>query len=407
MKTTILLTITILFSTQLSTNLIAQSYKQAKVKSLPSSKSKGNLIKSFNAPSKIGLIQVLSKDEQLKTLDHGPYKNVSVQTKQQSLLFPDGKSVDLDNNEIFIGATDNTLFTEKNDFEALTKKINFYSVQNNSVEKTRDISTSSEVTVSVLENGVLIISDEYEGYGTEATLYSPQGELILSYTPYEAGFKHAVFTSHNQFIYGCFESNDEDLLKVIKFNILNKQQEYEREINSDDFGLSLIAASNNSIVLYGFKRLIMLDKVGNVRWRKNNIVLPHFNLALSDDVLFLATQEDIFSMNVKDGSTNWKKRISDIYNTANQSQELSARPITFKILNDTKSLAIVIGMTKRGTLTPADIKYNAELVLLNHQGKLKEKINLEKELRLVDVIPTDTGFNLVDDHTIKAFENEQ
>lgn len=64
-------------------------------------------------------------------------------------------------------------------------------------------------------------------------------------------------------------------------------------------------------------------------------------------------------------------------------------------------------MTKRGTLTPADIKYNAELVLLNHQGKLEEKVNLEKELRLVDVIPTDTGFNLVDDHTIKAFENEQ
>lgn len=304
MKIRVSLIAIVLFSTQLSTNLIAQSYKQARVKSLPSSKSKGNLVESFNAPSKSGLIQVLSKDEQLKTLDQGPYKNVPIQTKQQSLLFPDGKTIDLDNNEIFIGATDNTFFTEKNDFETLTKKVGFYAVQNDNVKKTKDISTSSEVSVSVLENGVLIISDEYEGYGTEVTLYSPQGAPILSYTPYEMGFKHAVFTSHNQFIHGCFESNDESLLKVIKFNILNKQQEYEREINSDDFGLSLIDASNSSIVLYGFKGLIMLDKIGNVRWRKNDVVLPHFNLALSDDILFLATQEDIFNINVKDGSTN-------------------------------------------------------------------------------------------------------
>ena len=408
MRTIIIIIVTVLLSIGLLTNLSAQSFEQVETQTLPASRSKEEVVDSFNTQSNGKLIQVLSKESSTKVVDQGPYKNVPVHVKQQSLLLPDGKIVDLLESEIFIGASSNSFFTEKNDFETLEKEISIYKIESSQVQKIKSLSASSEGKTVTLENGILIVSDEYEGYGTTVDIYSDGGELLLSYKPYDSGFKHAVFTSHQDYVYGCFESGDESSLSLIKFNALTNKEEYETELDISDFNLTTIVANENSAVIYGFDKLIAFDRDGKINWKREDIILPHFDLIISDDdALFFATQNDIVSMSLKNGNTNWKQEIKNVYRTTNQNQKLSIRPIVFKLLNDGKSLGVVIGMAKRGNLTSSDIKYNSELEILDNRGNVRKQIKLEKELDLIKILPTDSGFNLIEGHTIKKFKHEK
>ena len=246
--------ITVLFSTGLFVNSSAQSFEQVDTQTLPTSRPDKEIISSFDVQASGNLIQILSKESNTRTIDQGSYKNVPIQIKQQSLLLPNGKTVDLSENEIFIGASNSSFFTEKNNFETYDREINIYKIGSDKIQKIKSLSTDSEGKTTTLENGILIVSDEYEGYGTKVDIYSGHGNLLLSYKPYDSGFKHAVFTSYQDFIFGCFESNDEASLKIIKFSTLTNKKEYETELDNDDFNLTTIVANNNSVVIYGFRR---------------------------------------------------------------------------------------------------------------------------------------------------------
>ena len=408
MKEIIIIVITVLFSTGLFVNSSAQSFEQVDTQTLPTSRPDKEIVSSFDVQASGNLIQVLSKESNTRTIDQSSYKNVPIQIKQQSLLLPNGKTVDLSENEIFIGASNSSFFTEKNNFETYDREINIYKIGSDKIQKIKSLSTDLEGKTTTLENGILIVSDEYEGYGTKVDIYSGQGNLLLSYKPYDSGFKHAVFTSYQDFIFGCFESNDEASLKIIKFSTLTNKKEYETELDNDDFNLTTIVANNNSVVIYGFDELIAFDSNGKVKWKKDDTILPHFNLVISDDdALFLATQKNILSVNLKNGDTNWQQEIEGIYHATSRDQGLSIRPIVFKLLSDKKSLAVVVGMTKRGNITSSDVKYDSELKILDSKGNIREEVKLDRELELINILPTDSGFSLIEGQTIKKFKYEK
>ena len=407
MRITAVAIATVALSMELSSSLIAQSFKQVRSDSLPTTKFNGNVTALFIAQSGRAA-QVVSHNQGIKGLRQGSYKNLSTQVIQQRILLANDKFVALQENETFVGSSKDHFFTGRSDYQDLSRKIGIYKVDSTTVRKVNTVSAPLEGSAIPLENGVLIVSDESEGYGTTIKAYSNRGNLILTYSPYDDGFKHAVFTSFKNSVIGCLDSGDGRSIKLIRFDTLANSEEFEIDLNTEEFDLTTIVANYQSTVVYGFDKLIAFDEKGKVKWKRGNVILPHFNMALSkEDKLFFATQQDIFSVDLESGTTNWRRSISDLYDITPSNQELSIRPIAFKLLNDGNSLAMIMALAKRGSLTLFDTKYHSELIVIGNQGDVLNRVRLEDEVKRADVLLTKSGFVLIDGSISKEFEYEK
>ena len=162
-----------------------------------------------------------------------PSEMVSV---SQSLIFSDGIKINLIKNETLVDLKENFLVTEQRISEVKDEKIvRNYIIKNKKITLIGQIKIGLEKNIFLLNNGNIIVTDEFELYGKSIQIYDSTLNLISSLTPFrENGYSNVSFYENQDKIIFVFTPVVSDSLGSLMLEIFDKRSEkFIKEIESE------------------------------------------------------------------------------------------------------------------------------------------------------------------------------
>ncbi|PKP46507.1 MAG: hypothetical protein CVT95_06895 [Bacteroidetes bacterium HGW-Bacteroidetes-12] len=249
------------------------------------------------------------KEVQLNTYydsEMGLYLTEEIKSSRSNLYLNGNKIGTLSSDEIVIGFSNNFLYTSKI-LEDEGKKISKY--QTNEalpIKLLNEKTISHKEVITKISGGNLIITDDYEGYGTLVELFDNNLKSQITYYPFEKGYYSSEVIIENNIadvFCSSVSSSGQSVVKYAKFDISLNQMLTEKIISlpSIDLWVKKTYKIKDGFIFYcssvqnSFTRaIIKADNSGNVLWYKNNL-LPMFHKGVGivesniDDKLFLIT----------------------------------------------------------------------------------------------------------------------
>lgn len=332
-------------------------------------------------------INIKVKEEQkfAGIIDEGIYKGFSSFGLINTIYLPNGKKIILPKDEIVIGTSNGSLITKKYDVNIDNSIVNSYKINNNGLEKDGSILFNGQCQVNVFTNGIILITDEWELYGLEISLYNNNLKLLNKFTPIKEGFETALFIESENNIVGVVKkTHDSTGILLLKLDALSGKLVSITDIDFE-YSPKKIIEINNKIILICESKIVAIYK-NEIIWDEN-IVLPHYDIVpiKSDNSICYALENKFVKISVENGKELWtynypEKKID----SENPSQIL--RPVLFKTLNNDKRIAVVIAETNRGIITAQSILKKIKLLFIDYSGNVTEShFNFPSNTHFIDL----------------------
>ncbi|TRX60635.1 hypothetical protein FNH22_06205 [Fulvivirga sp. M361] len=273
----------------------------------------------------------------------------------------------------------------------------------------REISNAAEIELlhkesfKILENGWVIVSDEYALFGRSVKIYSNNLVHQKILKPFgEYGFEHAEYSGNSKRII-LLSSNSE---KVTMITVLDLDMNVIRECKmSFNYVPSLIKSFQEGFIVYGQSNLSYINNDGDLIWSKK-ILLPRKDIAVSHGILSVITGDELVCLNPLSGEINWVKPIKSFYPQEKiNAENLYPRPIQLKTTKGgNPTIVVVMGIAKKGTLLPRHTKYNSQIFAFNDKGHSVFSKELAPTLARIQLKVGLDGFVLIDDEKIERYE---
>jgi len=249
------------------------------------------------------------KEVQLNTYydsEMGLYLTEEVTSSRSNLYLNGNKIGTLSSNEIVIGFSNKFLYTSKI-LEDEEKKISKYQTNGDlPITLLNEKNISHKEVVTSVSDGKLVVTDDYEGYGTLVELFDNNLKSQITYYPFEKGYYSSEVIIENNIadvFCSSVSSSGQSVVKYAKFDISINQMLTEKIISlpSTDLWVKKTYKIKDGFIFYcssvqnSFTRaIIKADNSGNLLWYKNNL-LPMYHKGVGvvesniDDKLFLIT----------------------------------------------------------------------------------------------------------------------
>ncbi len=342
-----------------------------------------NLIEKQNySDDIIGVFSNKSSDELIKVFSNG-------------LIFKDNNKFFFDVNEEYLCNDENYVFTVKSDIKNDNQEIKKYSISNNNLQeiKTLNINTYYKSISPFGNSNIILVSDEYEGYGYKIELYSKDLQLINDYIPFENEFELMEFSSNNKYLALAVNPYPPYNKKLAIFNSKNGKLITDIitdiELNKDNTIVLFIKCLTNQIILFNTniddpieQTIFSYSYNGTYKW-KYNLKRPIYrNMVIENNeknLFAYCTGDDIICINSENVKEEWTINFKDIYKEESINYEIV--PMTDWInLVDKDLIVFVLFKIKRITefidLRLIVINWDGELIETEKLGNSKSDINL-------------------------------
>ena len=368
------------------------------------SRENDKIIGAFVDEANDDFVRLFENDIGSKQIEKGHYKGVRVFDKSSGLILSNGTRIPFENNEKFIQYNNGRILISKDDYENYQKEIKLYSFRGNSLSEISSmVSPLLEISVSFLKNGMIVLSDENEGFGKNVKIFSNNLTELNEYQPFDTGFERSKLTVKDDQLVGFFNQFNGENTKLTWFDGLSGDLVKEVNVDLKNFRCTQIHALGNDIILYGTRTLVSVGPSGIVNWTKE-ILLPNFELFHNNqDLIFAFDGDKIHCIKAQSGAVIWAKSITNFGNYGIVGRDKTLRIFSFE--NFDNSIGIVAGISKKGTVNYSDQKSSSRFYQIDLAGELQTVIDLKTESQIVHIQKSDSGFKLIDDNEIKLYEN--
>ncbi|MBK8450253.1 MAG: hypothetical protein IPL42_09640 [Saprospiraceae bacterium] len=277
-----------------------------------------------------------------------------------TILFQNGDELKMQNNELIIAISKGNLITRKNDIVNFKTYFSSYQITSNNLIVINQIEFEGHRKLDVLENGVIIISDEFELFGTEIGVYDINLKLLHEFSPVEGGYKNAAVTASGDNV-SIIISKERGLgSKYLEIEATNGNIVFQKQIERN-LNLVKILSYGKKLIIVEYNKVIFLN-AGDVIWEKD-IVLPNYDIVFngSQNAIYYCTKDKLLKLSANDGSELFSKYFSEIYGDVTDTTNLMIRPIVFKTNNSSGKTLILLAETYGGPLLNTIPKLNPKL----------------------------------------------
>lgn len=346
-------------------------------------------------------LKVFENKSDVYNIEQGHYKGFPTIDYTTTIVFQNGTKKILEKNELVISTSNGNLITQIFDLTNSRTKICCYKISISSLMLLNKIEFEGEQQIDVLENGAIIISDQWELYGTIIGIYDSQLKLLNNFKPYEIGFKNAVFTASENKIISIVSKEEEKLeTKYFEIDAASGKVIMQKELEANLNPVKILSFGNKTFVIENNKTTALTS--GELTWEKN-IVLPNYDIVCdaSQNALYYFTRNNFVKISATNGNELFSKNLSEIYGNKSDTTNLMIRPIAFKTSFNNVNTFILLAETNAGILLNTNPKLNPKLFLIDVSGNLLEnkKTNLSS-FNWADIIETK-------DHKTKLITDKQ
>jgi len=291
----------------------------------------------------------------------GDFKGFSKNKIRQSIHKSDGSDFYLPNDEVFLGISDDKLFTYFTDYNYNKTSIHSYNFRDLTKINTSEINGAK--SVSHTENGLILLSDAMEGYGTELSIYDESLKLIQRIVPSEP------------FSFDISSSSENDLAIIIQHEVQKKIEIYfinksgnilskiQLPVYISHIKAKLLKGSNSDLLLSGSETIMRIKRNGQLGWLKQQVPLYSEIYPIDDENILLFTYNGFDLMNALSGDIIWRKTINHI-DFFKDCIQCFLKPIDWKINKET--IGILYSLRSRTTPEDSPINY---FVTITKQGQ--------------------------------------
>ena len=365
-------------------------------------KSNKKIIATYLSKSSDNFLQLFEGESRTSKIQTGVYAGLNHREMNQGFILPNGAEFRFRKNEGIVAFENEYFLTKIVDYERGNTELSIYEVANGSLQllgrKTHHLIEGSH---HLMDNGLVIISDESEDFGTSIELYTKNYEKLNSYTPFQNGFSRGLFANNDKVIVGVFKSDSDETVKIVFFSSFTGKVLNERIIQLST-SLQLLKSANEYFLIYGSGILTCLNLSGEILWDRP-FVLPNFDIYNNGGNVFLFTKAELISLTTRSGNINWRqdlKRLSNISSIPLASQAI--RPTAVRVGEN--SIDVIFSLTRKGTLTHSDKRLNNQFVRLNINGDIEARISLSKESNDLKIGRSVTGIAIIQDQEILKYE---
>lgn len=364
-------------------------------------KSNKNVIETYLNPNSGDFLQLFEEESQLVKIQKSQFAGYTTFKAQHGFILPNGNEFMLQKNEALIANVNEYFLTSTVNYENDWKEFANYQHINGNMEL---VGVSGHYSVEgsqyLMDNGLIIITDESEGFGTYVDIYNKKFDTLNSYTPFKDGYSNGLFASNEKMIVGVFEGIGDGMVKMVFFSPFNGKVVSERIIPLST-SFQLLQTTKENILIYGSTTLTCLNFNGEIVWDKT-ILLPNFDIYNNGERIFLFTNTELVSITAKTGVINWREDLKKLSNISSMpSATETIRPTAINI--DENFIDVIFSQTRKGTLTYSDKKLNSQFVRLNVKGEIEARIPLSLEVNDLKIDKSKPGIAIIQDREILKY----
>ncbi len=373
----------------------------------PLPKSNRKIIETYLNQNSGDFLQLFEEESRMVKIQKGQFAGYNVFNANHGFILPNGNEFMLRANEAIIASTNEYFLTNIVDYENGKIEFAIYQQINGGLQLIgKRGHYSVEGSRNLMDNGLVIISDESEGFGTFVELYNKNFEALNSYVPFQDGFSEGLFTNTDSMIVGVFKSASAGTVKMVFFSPFTGKVLDERII-SISTSLQLLQSAKEYFLIYGYDNngsdiLTCLNRLGEILWDKP-FVLPNFDIYNDGERVFLFTKTELVSITAKSGVINWRmnlKKLSNISSIPSATETIRLTAINF----DENFIDVIFSQTRKGTLTYSDKKLNSQFVRLNVNGEIEARIALSLEANDLKIDKSKPGIGIIQDQETLKYE---
>jgi hypothetical protein len=348
----------------------------------------GILNQVYYIPESDQIIKVFEKTGDSYIISEGPYIGYPARDHTITVVFRDDVKKILEKDEFVEGYTDGNLITSKYDIRDGKTFVSCYAILKNDLSLKKSISFDGQQQVNVLKNRNIVVSDQYELYGTLFKVYNTQLQLLNTIIPFDAGFQSAHFSSSGDKIFAVVQQAESPFeLKYMEIQPNNGSIIFQRQIENPQIDIVKILTVGKKMIIVGPTKLVGLSQ-GNISWTVD-VTLPNYDIIVNQaqKLIYYCLFDKIETISADDGRIIHSINISDIYPESTQLKDQMIRPIIFQELSTHNKVILLLAETNKGMLTNESYKVNPKLYLIDEHGNvIEDKTLIINSFRYADVV---------------------
>ena len=389
-------------------------FAQILIDTIPLEVTEDTIIEVYENSEAGEVFKVFANDLGLRILEQRPTTHMLAQAYQYGLLWQNGKRLLFDKDERFVAFNNNYILTGKEFWDRYLKDykwdfIKYTLLQRSLLTNEDNLIIYKANEFIFLENGNIVTTNFRDSFGTEINIYSPDFKLIETYNPYMMGFTNVSIATNNKVIIAVVyptRSHRDNMLKLLIINADSGNLLFEKELYNN-FSTSRIYPVNNFFVLYGDGWFNAVNDKGSIIWDRSFDKPVFVASGKAGKYFYVLTNEELFSLKKKNGSTNWSKKLELVYKSKLVKElagiaDIKIKPLGIYSLLNGEYAGLLVGQSRQGLNTKKFI-YNVALYLFDKKGELQKTIECCERTRFVKVLPNDNSFKIITDDEIKIY----
>ncbi len=318
------------------------------------------------------IIKIYEKSGNVYMIENGPYKDYPTVDHYNIIRFPNGFEKELKKNEFIEGIMGEHLFTCTYNYITNVTDVSLYLLTLGNLSFVKKIEFNGEQKVTIHKSTILI-SDQYEQYGTSINIYDNQLQLLNQINPFENGFEQSVSTSlGNNIIIIAKQSGPNNNFKYIELNSNTGIITFEKLLQNLNIDIvRLIPVGTKIIAVDPFK--IIAIEAGNISWERM-VTLPNYDILANEalNAIFYCSKNEIFQISAEDGRLLSVVGFPTSPSNKIESEKCMIRPVVFKEIPGRTETVILFAEADPGILSCTSLKKNAKLFFIDKKGSLNE-----------------------------------
>lgn len=355
-----------------------------------------------------------NKHLRLDTIKSGPKAGITFGHLQEkvelspdcSLLLPEDEYI-WKWNEHFI------ISTQKIYEEPYQTRVTSYQIVGCELQLLGSRMVPMEHELHINDQGEILLSDMYMGYGRKLMLVDNKLQIKASYIPFEKGFTflHAEDAGDHWWVILTEESKD-PIAGLYKLDKASLALEKWKPLPFQPEGWNGFTSHENGFFIYRYGELMSFDLTGEKQWVRAEEM--HWCTEHNDRLLLLKS-DSISSLDAKTGKQFWAwnlaelhndKRSLDLRNLDPEERDLLMEPVysLFHELKQNDKGVFLITYRMNGGWTVPGLKKDIHIILIDHSGKILFNQRPKGSYYSIQAFLHDTSFTLFLDDEKKSYE---
>lgn len=307
-------------------------------------------------------------------IQEGPYKTYPKVDFFLTVEFQNKTQITLARNEQVIGVSYGLMLTKTVDPVTLNNSFKSYKIKSNRFEIISVIQLTGELSSSICENGTIIITDEWESFGTTINIYNSKLILLNSFNPFKNGFTNSRFISNGNKIISLVGNENIKRTKYFEINTSSGKIELESQLDTYMNPVKLLKV-NDILTAVESTRIIGI-KQSKIIWSKE-VTLPTYDISgnSKESILYYFTDNKLTKISAIDGVILAEIDLSKLYNHP-ISEGKMLRPVQYYSDEKSGDFLFILAESNKGKLDYNIQTKNPQIFTLNSMGSIYENKEL-------------------------------